>query len=221
MADDVLRHAVQSITDVITVPGIINLDFADVKTIMKDAGPAWMSIGTASGKDRAVQAAKNALTSPLLDVSIQGAKGVLFNVTGGNSLTLVEVNQAAEVIKQAVDPDANIIFGVAHSPTTEDFDESTVSITLIATGFNRNTFSGESKARGEEMNKMLKNMKVEEELDVPAFLRYPLFTQRRQAGPPAATPQQQKTTTKASKMSMDSDDNSSSQSRRRNPYLSE
>jgi len=114
LADDVLRHGVQSIAEVITVPGLINLDFADVKAVMKDAGPAWMSIGTGTGKNRAVDAAREALASPLLDVSIDGSKGVLFNVIGGSSLTLFEVNEAADVIKQAVDPEANIIFGVAH-----------------------------------------------------------------------------------------------------------
>ncbi|MFH1002665.1 MAG: cell division protein FtsZ, partial [Chloroflexota bacterium] len=116
MADDVLRHGVQAIAEVIVVPGLINLDFADVKAVMKDAGPAWMSIGRGSGQNRAVDAAKEALASPLLDVSINGSKGVLFNIVGGSSLTLMEVNQAAEVIRQAVDPDANIIFGVAHDP---------------------------------------------------------------------------------------------------------
>ncbi|MBG7617175.1 MAG: cell division protein FtsZ, partial [Chloroflexi bacterium] len=106
MADDVLRHGVQAISEVITVPGVINLDFADVKAVMKDAGPAWMSIGRGTGKNRAVDAAKEALDSPLLDVSIEGSKGVLFNVVGGSDLTLYEVNEAADVIKEAVDPDA-------------------------------------------------------------------------------------------------------------------
>jgi cell division protein FtsZ len=109
LADDVLRHGVQAIAEVITVPGLINLDFADVKAVMKDAGPAWMSIGRGSGQSRATDAAREALASPLLDVSINGSKGVLFNVVGGSDLSLFEVNEAAEVIKQAVDPDANII----------------------------------------------------------------------------------------------------------------
>ena len=131
LADDVLRHGVQAISEVITVPGLINLDFADVKAVMKDAGPAWMSIGTGTGKNRAVDAAREALASPLLDVSIEGSKGVLFNVVGGSSLTLFEVNEAAEIIKQAVDPEANIIFGVAHDPNMDN----EIRITLIATGF--------------------------------------------------------------------------------------
>ncbi|GAI10487.1 unnamed protein product, partial [marine sediment metagenome] len=131
LADDVLHHGVQAIAEVITVPGLINLDFADVKAVMRDAGPAWMSIGRGSGQNRAVDAAKEALASPLLDVSIDGSKGVLFNVVGGSSLTLFEVNEAAEVIKQAVDPEANIIFGVAHDPSMD----KEIKITLIATGF--------------------------------------------------------------------------------------
>jgi cell division protein FtsZ len=143
---------------------------------MKDAGPAWMSIGIGSGKDRAVNAAKEALASPLLDVSIDGSKGVLFNVIGGTSLTLFEVNEAAEVIKQAVDPDANIIFGVAHDPAMD----SEVRITLIATGFNSKIGLAES-GKDEELTQLLKTMKSEEELDVPSFLRRPLFSHRRQA----------------------------------------
>ncbi|PKH46257.1 cell division protein FtsZ [Dehalococcoides mccartyi] len=131
MADDVLRHGVQAISEVITVPGLINLDFADVRAVMRDAGPAWMSIGYGSGKNRASDAAKSALASPLLDVSITGSKGVLFNIVGGSDLSLMEVNEAADVIKQAVDPDANIIFGVASDASMG----SNVKITLIATGF--------------------------------------------------------------------------------------
>jgi cell division protein FtsZ len=176
MADDVLRHGVQAIAEVITVPGLINLDFADVKTVMKDAGPAWMSMGVGSGKSRAVDAAHGALTSPLLeDVSVDGAKGVLFNVTGGPGLTLFEVNEAAEVIKQAVDPDAVIIFGVAQDPSMGE----EVRITLIATGFTSKLgLAGVS--REDEFMQLLKGLKGEEELDAPAFLRRPLFSHRRQ-----------------------------------------
>jgi len=175
MADDVLLHGVQAISEVITVPGMINLDFADVKAIMKDAGPAWMSIGTGSGKNRAIEAAKAALASPLLDVSITGARGVLFNVVGGGSLTLYEVNDAAAVIRQAVDPEANIIFGVANDPNMD----KEIKITLIATGF---ATGGDltGMARDDELNKILKNMKSEEELDAPSFMRRPLFGYRRQ-----------------------------------------
>ncbi|MDD5039115.1 MAG: cell division protein FtsZ [Dehalococcoidales bacterium] len=116
LADQVLHHGVQAIAEVVTVPGLVNLDFADVRAVMKDAGPAWMSVGKASGQNRAKDAAKEALSSPLLDVSVQGAKGVLFNVAGGSNLTLFEVNAAAEVIRQAVDPEANIVFGVVLDP---------------------------------------------------------------------------------------------------------
>jgi cell division protein FtsZ len=180
MADDVLRHGVQAISEVITVPGMINLDFADVKAVMKDAGPAWMSIGRGSGKNRAVEAAKEALASPLLDVTIEGSKGVLFNVVGGSDLTLFEVNEAAEVIKEAVDPDANIIFGVAHNPNMDN----DITITLIATGFVTSTeYDGAEDE--DELTRQLKNIKSEDELDVPSFLRRPLFSHQRQAITPA------------------------------------
>jgi len=176
LADDVLRHGVQAIAEVITVPGLINLDFADVKSVMKDAGPAWMSMGRGSGQNRAVDAAKEALASPLLDVSIEGSKGVLFNVVGGSSLTLFEVHEAADVIKQAVDPEANIIFGVAHDPSMD----KEIKITLIATGFaSKIGLAGISQ--DEELAQFLKGLKSEDELDVPSFLRRPLFSHRRQA----------------------------------------
>ena len=180
LADDVLRHGVQAISEVITVPGLINLDFADVKAVMKDAGPAWMSIGVGSGKNRSVEAAKEALASPLLDVSIEGSKGVLFNVVGGSSLTLFEVNEAAEIIKQAVDPEANIIFGVAHDPNMDN----EVRITLIATGFKSKIGLAEV-SQEDEFTQLLKSLKSEEELDVPSFLRRPLFSHRRQAITPS------------------------------------
>jgi cell division protein FtsZ len=175
MADDVLRQGVQAISEVITVPGMINLDFADVSAVMKDAGPAWMSIGRGSSKNRAVDAAREALASPLLDVTIEGSKGVLFNVVGGSDLTLFEVNEAAEVIKQAVDPDANIIFGVAHDPSMGN----DIRITLIATGFVSKTEFGETEE--DELTRQLKSIKTEDELDVPSFLRRPLFSRQRQA----------------------------------------
>jgi len=182
MADDVLRHGVQAIAEVITVPGLINLDFADVKAVMKDAGPAWMSIGVGSGQNRAVDAAKRALASPLLDVSITGSKAVLFNVVGDNSLTLFEVNEAAEVIKESVDRDANIIFGVAFDPTTG----SDVRITLIATGFTAKLGMTEGVS-DDEVEKLLRGLKSEDELDVPSFLRRPLFSHRRQTVTPPVT----------------------------------
>ncbi|MBN1368797.1 MAG: cell division protein FtsZ [Dehalococcoidaceae bacterium] len=180
MADDVLRHGVQAISEVITVPGVINLDFADVKAIMKDAGPAWMSIGHGSGKNRAVDAAKEALASPLLDVSISGSNGILFNVVGSEDLTLYEVNEAAEVIKQAVDPNANIIFGVG---TNSSLDQE-VRITLVATGFVTKTGFEEGKDTEDELAGLLKNIKTEDELDVPSFLRKPLFSRQRQVCTP-------------------------------------
>ncbi len=181
LADDVLRHGVQAIAEVITVPGLINLDFADVKAVMKDAGPAWMSIGVSSGKNRAQDAAKEALASPLLDVSVEESKGVLFNVVGSSNLTLIEVNEAAEVIRQAVTPNANIIFGVAHDPNMEQ----EIRITLIATGFaSKSGLAGVDQE--EELTELLKGLKSEEELDVPSFLRRPLINHRRQAITPTA-----------------------------------
>jgi len=172
-ADEVLRHGVQAISEVITVPGMINLDFADVRAIMKDAGPAWMSIGIGSGASRAVDAAKDALASPLLDVSIKGAKGVLFNIIGNDSLTLHEVNQAAELIRAAVDPGANIIFGVRRD---EKMDKE-VKITLVATGFAETGMFGQME--DEEVTKLLRSLKVEEELDVPSFMRKSMYNDRR------------------------------------------
>ena len=131
VVDDVLRQGVQGISDLITVPGLINLDFADVKTIMRDAGSSMMGIGTGTGENRAVEAAKAAVSSPLLEVNITGARGILFNVTGGSDLGLFEVNEAAEVIKEAADPEANIIFGTV----IDDRMRDEVKVTVIATGF--------------------------------------------------------------------------------------
>ncbi|MFC2069957.1 cell division protein FtsZ [Chloroflexota bacterium] len=181
MADDVLRHGVQAISEVITVPGVINLDFADVKAVMKDAGPAWMSIGRGSGQNRAVDAAKEALASPLLDSSAKGSKGVLFNVVGGTNLALFEVNEAAEVIRQAVDPEANIIFGVAHDPSMD----KDITITLIATGFvNKDGVVGLGK--DDELSEHLNTLKHDEiQMDYPSFLRRPLFSHRRQVITPS------------------------------------
>ncbi len=131
LADDVLRQGIQGISDLITVPGLINLDFADVKTIMSAAGSALMAIGESSGETRASDAAQIAIASPLLDIDISGARGVLFNITGGTDLTLFEVNEAADVIYHAAHPEANIIFGAVQDP---NFDGK-VKITVIATGF--------------------------------------------------------------------------------------
>jgi len=131
VADDILRQGVQGISDIITVPGLVNVDFADIRAVMADAGSALMGIGGGSGKSRASEAAYAAISSPLLETSISGAKGVVFNITGGSDLTLHEVNAAAEVIYEAVDPNANIIFGAV----IDDRVEGEVRITVIATGF--------------------------------------------------------------------------------------
>src|SRR5215212_6061720 len=131
MADDVLRQGVQGITDLITVPGLVNLDFADVRTIMSDAGSALMGIGVASGENRAAEAARAAVSSPLLEASIEGATGVLLNITGGAELGLFEVNEAAEVVTGAADQNANVIFGAVIDDSLKD----EVRVTVIATGF--------------------------------------------------------------------------------------
>ncbi len=131
LADDVLRQGVQGITDLITVPGLVNLDFADVRTIMREAGSALMGIGSASGENRAAEAARIAVSSPLLDASIVGATGILLNVTGGKDIGLFEVNEAAEVVTSAADSNANVIFGAVIDESAKD----EVRVTVIATGF--------------------------------------------------------------------------------------
>ena len=130
MADDVLKLGVQSIAELVTLPGEINLDFADIKAIMESSGPAWMSIGYGSGENRAKEAAHQAISNPLLDTSVEKATGVLFNVTGGTDLRLSELNEAAEVIQNVVHPDANIIFGM----NTDEKMNTQVKLTVIATG---------------------------------------------------------------------------------------
>lgn len=137
VADDVLRQGVQGISDLITEHGLINLDFADVKSVMKQAGSALMGIGHGTGENRAVIAAQQAIESPLLEVSIDGARGVVFNITGGSDLSMHEVNEAAEVITAAVSPDANIIFGATIKPELQD----RIEITVIATGFDASYFN--------------------------------------------------------------------------------
>jgi cell division protein FtsZ len=174
MADEVLYHGVQAIAEVITVPGLINLDFADVRAIMKDAGPAWMSIGRGTGQNRATEAARQALSSPLLDISMQGAKGVLFNISGSD-LTLYEVNSAAEVIRQAVDPQANVIFGVV---LDNNMGEK-VRLTLIATGFvTREMMASATKEK--ELARLLKGIE-DDELDTPSYLRQRNLFQRQRS----------------------------------------
>jgi len=161
MADDVLRQGVQGISDLIAVPGLINLDFADVKTIMMGTGLAHMGIGRGSGENRAVEAAKQAIQSPLLETSIEGAKGVLLNITGGPNMGLLEINEAAELISSAADPDANIIFGAVIDEKLQD----DIVITVIATGFDQ----------PKEKSLPIEDFEIEpfkdEDLDIPAFLR--------------------------------------------------
>jgi cell division protein FtsZ len=167
LADDVLRQGIQGISDLITVPGLINLDFADVKTIMSAAGSALMAIGEASGESRAVDAAHQAISSPLLDIDINGARGVLFNITGGLDLTLYEVNEAADIISRAAHPDANIIFGAVQDAA---FDGK-VKITVIATGFDeqeRGRMSQPSGGRA-EYNRSMFYQATPQASSVPAY----------------------------------------------------
>lgn len=147
VADSVLSQGVQGISDLITMPGLINVDFADVRTIMTNAGSALMGIGTGVGENRAATAARTAISSPLLEISIEGAKGVLFNITGGNDLTMQEVDEAAKQIAAAVDPDANIIFGA----TIDENMVDQVKITVVATGFD------ETKKRLAELSQKTSN----------------------------------------------------------------
>ncbi|MGC9974751.1 MAG: cell division protein FtsZ [Gaiellaceae bacterium] len=171
MADDVLRQGVQGITDLITNPGLVNLDFADVRTIMRDAGTAVMGIGHGSGPNRAVEAAQQAIASPLLDASIEGATGILLNISGGSDIGLFEVNEAAELVTAAADQSANVIFGAV----IDESLEGAVRVTVIATGFGaegehrrwRATRTGERKKASEP-----ESFEVPEEvLEIPSFLR--------------------------------------------------
>lgn len=150
VADDVLRQGVQGISDLITVHGLINLDFADVKTVMSNAGSALMGIGRASGDDRAVKAAQQAIESPLLEVSIDGARGILFNVIGGDDLAMHEINTAAEAITTAADPEANIIFGATINPELN----GELIITVVATGFDASYFAQRPKESLADNNKL-------------------------------------------------------------------
>ena len=161
LADDVLRVGIESISELILVPGEINLDFADVKTIMENAGPAWMGIGEGAGENRATEAAERAVSSPLLEMPIDGAKGVIFNVSGGSDITLDEVTTASEVIKAKVHPDANIIFGSVTNPK----NDGKVRITVIATGF-------PELLDDDFVNRNIKQEGVAfDDLEVPPFLR--------------------------------------------------
>lgn len=175
MADDILKQGIQGISDLISVPSLINLDFADVKTIMYDKGIAHMGIGFASGDDRATEAAKLAINSPLLETSIQGAKSVLLNITAGNDLGIFEVNEAADLIRECVDEDANIIFGAGIDESLKD----QVKITVIATDFDQYKDDGKSRlsnyAKKEVINEQPKTVKKENhddgDLKIPSFLR--------------------------------------------------
>lgn len=176
MADDVLRQGIQGISELITMPGNINLDFADVRRIMSDAGPALMAIGRANGENRAVEAAQHAIASPLLDVNIHGATGVLFNVSSGGSMGLHELNMAAQVIAEVVDPQAEIIFGTS---TDESLGDE-VKITLIAVGFegvpNQNTTRWDTNAFEDEEFHRIRHDAAEnrDDTDLPTFLRRPV-----------------------------------------------
>jgi cell division protein FtsZ len=169
IADDVLRQGVQGISDLIAVPGLINLDFADVKTIMSEMGSALMGVGVAQGENRAQVAAKAAISSPLLETAIDGARGVLLNITGGSDLALYEVNEAAEIVIQAADPEANIIFGAVVDDNLRD----EVRVTVIATGFSgdRNRMPAETQASPGSGEDAEVRSFTSDELDIPAFLR--------------------------------------------------
>ena len=177
-ADNVLRQGVQGITDLITIPGLINLDFADVRTIMQDAGSALMGIGSARGEDRAVQAAELAISSPLLEASIDGAHGVLLSIQGGSDLGLFEVNEAAEIVNQATDPGANIIFGAVIDQDMSD----EVRVTVIATGFDHGrarpaAAREETRTRRRDRDVRLDDRQrssleiSDDDIDIPPFLR--------------------------------------------------
>ncbi len=176
MADDILRQGVQGISDLIAVTGTVNLDFADVKTIMLNTGMAHMGIGRASGENRAEDAAKQAVQSPLLETSIEGARGVIINITGGEDLGLHEVNTAAELVQRSVDPEANIIFGTVTDPEMKD----EIQITVIATGFEKpetRTASAVDSFINKSWEKKTSSIPTSDvnssqgDLDIPAFLR--------------------------------------------------
>jgi cell division protein FtsZ len=181
-ADNVLRQGVQGITDLITIPGLINLDFADVRTIMHDAGSALMGIGAASGESRAAEAAKNAISSPLLEQSVEGATGILLNITGGSDLGLFEVNEAAEIVQSAADHNSNIIFGAVIDEALSD----EVRVTVIATGFDKRSGRpglydverGPRPARPRDRgdiamdDRQRSSLEIsEDEIDIPSFLK--------------------------------------------------
>jgi cell division protein FtsZ len=172
MADDILRQGVQGITDLITVPGLVNLDFADVRTIMRDAGSALMGIGTATGEKRAAEAATAAVSSPLLETTLDGATGVLLNITGPSDIGLFEVNEAAEVVTGHADPNANVIFGAVIDESLKD----DVRVTVIATGFGargrrRREPSAAAAVAGAPRRTIEAPSVTDVEIDIPAFLK--------------------------------------------------
>ncbi len=172
VADDVLRQGVQGISDLITIPGLINLDFADVKAVMKDAGSCIMGIGVATGDKRSIEAANQAISSPLLESTIEGARGILFNVTGGLDLALLEVHQAAEIISSSVDPDANIIFGAV----IDEKLQGEIRITVLATGFGtpvarRALEEKQSMTQTPSFTMPSSSSSMDFDLEIPAFLR--------------------------------------------------
>jgi cell division protein FtsZ len=181
-ADNVLRQGVQGITDLITIPGLINLDFADVRTIMHEAGSALMGIGTAGGENRAAEAAKVAISSPLLEESVEGATGILLNITGGSDLGLFEVNEAAEIVQSASDSNSNIIFGAVIDDTLGD----EVRVTVIATGFDKSGGGGvgafEEPRPSEPSSPRRRDVRMDDrqrssleisddDIDIPSFLK--------------------------------------------------
>ncbi|MCH2512618.1 MAG: cell division protein FtsZ [Dehalococcoidia bacterium] len=167
MADSVLQQGIQAIAEVVTVPGEINVDFADVRTILNNAGQAWLAIGRGKGENRAVDAAREATKSPLLDISMDGARRILFVITGGPTLTLQEVQDAARVIQDLSDPDANIIFGTCRDSKMDD----EIKITMVAASFP--VVAENQQLREDELERLLQDVipQSEEELDVPSFLR--------------------------------------------------
>ena len=167
MADSVLQQGIQAIAEVVTVPGEINVDFADVRTILNNAGPAWLAIGRGKGENRAVDAARQATKSPLLDISMDGARRILFVISGGPTLTLQEVQDAARVIQDMSDPDANIIFGTCRDAKLDD----DIKITMVAASFP--VMAENQQLREDELERLLQDVipQSEEELDVPSFLR--------------------------------------------------
>ena len=175
LADDVLRQGVQSIAELVTVPGEVNLDFADIRSVMSNAGPAWMAIGHGVGENKAIDAAREAVSSSLLDVSIDGARGILFNITGGSDISLNEVQEAADVIRSAADPDAGIFFGMVTDLKMED----EVKITIIATGFSTED-SVIAREDDQHISQLIMSVVGEEtDLDVPPFLRRQYAPRRR------------------------------------------